>query len=286
MVPRKLHVEQLQAKLASDPHSTFFAQLADAYRMGGKFEEAIRVCKEGLRRRPKYAGAYIVLGRAHHESGDLVAAREAYQRVTQLASDNVLAYGFLGQIAEARNEIPQALDAYRMALTLYPFDKQIRAAVARLQARVGDETQSASLAVAEAPAAPKEPLASETLAELYASQGLYERAAQTYERLMAEAPGRADLQAKYREVATHLSRAPKTGVPTSAASGDALRLLEAWRDAFRRVREGRRGGTELLEAWQAAFQKLRAKPTGAIGVLEAWRDAFRRLKAAAGGETT
>ena len=286
MVPRKLHVEQLQAKLASDPHSTLFAQLADAYRMGGKFEEAIRVCQEGLRRRPKYAGAYIMLGRAHHESGDLLAAREAFQRVTQLAPDNLLAYGFLGQIAEARNELSQALDAYRMALTLYPFDMQIRAAVTRLQARVGDETQSASLAVAEASTAPKEPLATETLAELYASQGLYERAAQTYEHLMAEAPGRADLQAKYREVATHLSRAPKTGVPTSAARGDTLRLLEAWRDAFRRVREGRRGGTELLEAYQAAFQKLRAKPTGAIGVLEAWRDAFRRLKAAAGGETT
>ena len=286
MVPRKLQVEQLQAKLASDPHSTLFAQLADAHRMGGKFEEAIRVCQEGLRRRPKYAGAYIVLGRAHHESGDLLAAREAFQRVTQLAPDNLLAYGFLGQIAEARNELSQALDAYRMALTLYPFDMQIRAAVTRLQARVGDETQSASLAVAEASTAPKEPLATETLAELYASQGLYERAAQTYEHLMAEAPGRADLQAKYREVATHLSRAPKTGVPTSAARGDTLRLLEAWRDAFRRVREGRRGGTELLEAYQAAFQKLRAKPTGAIGVLEAWRDAFRRLKAAAGGETT
>lgn len=284
-MPRKLHVEQLQAKLASDPHSALFAQLADAYRMGGKFEEAIRVCKEGLRRRPEYAAAYIVLGRAHHESGDLLAAQEAFQRVTQLAPDNVLAYGFLGQIAEAQNEIPQALDAYRMALTLYPFDKQIRAAVLRLQAR-GDETQSASLAVAEASTAPKEPLPSETLAELYASQGLYERAAQTYERLMAQAPGRADLQAKYREVATHLSGAPKTGVPSSAARGDALRLLEAWRDAFRRVREGRRGGTELLEAWQSAFHKLRAKPTGAIGVLEAWRDAFRRLKAAAGGQAT
>jgi tetratricopeptide (TPR) repeat protein len=283
-VPRKLHLEQLQAKLGSDPHSTLFAQLADAYRMGGRFEEAIRVCQEGLRRRPKYAAAYIVLGRAHHESGDLLAAREAFQRVTQLAPDNVLAYGFLGQIAEAQNEIPQALDAYRMALTLYPFDKQIRGAVARLQERVGDETQSASPAVAEASRAPKEPLASETLAELYASQGLYERAAQTYERLITDAPERADLQAKYREVATDLRGTPKTGSTTSGARGDAIRLLEAWRDAFRRVREGRRGGSELLEAWQAAFQKLRTKPTGAIGVLEGWRDAFRRLKAPAGGE--
>lgn len=283
-MPRKLHVEQLQAELASDPRSSLFAQLADAYRMGGKFEEAVRVCTEGLRRRPKYAAAYIVLGRAHHESGDLPAAREAFRRVTELAPDNVLAYGFLGQIAEAQNEIPQALDAYRMALTLYPFDKQIRAAVARLQARVGTETPSTAPAGPELGTAPKEPLAGETLAALYTSQGLYERAAQTYERLIADAPGRDDLRAKHQEVATHLSRTPKTEAPTSAARGDAVRLLEAWRDAFRRLRERRRGGTELLEAWQSAFQKLRARPGGAIGVLEAWRDAFRRIKAAAGGE--
>jgi tetratricopeptide (TPR) repeat protein len=285
-VPRKFAVEQLQAKLASDPHSTLFARLADAYRMGGNFEEAVHVCTEGLRRHPKYAAAYIVLGRAHHESGDLLAAREAFERVTELAPDNVLAYGFLGQIAEARNEIAQALDAYRTALTLYPFDKQIRAAVARLQARLEDETQSTAPAVAEFSTAPMKPLAGETLAELYTSQGLYERAAQTYERLMTDAPERADLQAKYREVATHLTPEPETGVSRSRATGDAVRLLEAWRDAFRRMRERRRGGTELLEAGQAAFQKLRPRPAGAIGVLEAWRDAFRQLRAAARGEAT
>jgi tetratricopeptide (TPR) repeat protein len=283
---RKPHVGQLHTTLASDPHSTVFAQLADAYRKEGNFEEAIRVCTEGLRRRPKYAAAYIVLGRAHHESGDLPAAREAFQRVTQLAPDNVLAYGFLGQIAEAQNEIPQALDAYRIALTLYPFDKQIRAAIARLEAQAARETPSASPALAEARAVPKEPLASETLAELYASQGLYERAAQTYERVISDAPERADLHTKYREVTAHLTRDAKPGVSSSAASGDALRLLEAWRDAFRRLKEGQRTGTEMLEAWQTAFQRLRAKPTGAIGVLEAWRDAFRRVKAAMGREAT
>jgi tetratricopeptide (TPR) repeat protein len=254
--------------------------------MGGKFEEAIRVCEEGLKRRPKYAGAYIVLGRAHHESGDLLAAREAFQRVTQLAPDNVLAHGFLGQIAEARNETPEALEAYRMALALYPFDKQIRSAVVRLDAQAGDEAQPASPAALVDQAAAKEPLASETLAELYAGQGFYERAAEVYERLTADAPGRADLQAKYREVTTHLRRAPETEAPTSAAGGDALRLLEAWRDAFRRLRPERQGGVELLEAYQTAFQKLRASPGGPITVLEGWRDAFRRLKAAAGGEAT
>ncbi len=285
-MPRKLDVRQLQAKVTNDPHSPLFAQLADAYRMGGKFEEAIRVCEEGLKHRPNYPGAYIVLGRAHHESGDLLAAREAFQRVTQLAPDNVLAHGFLGQIAEARNETLEALETYRMALTLYPFDKQIRAAVVRLEAHVGDEAQPASPVALEDQAAAREPLASATLAELYAGQGFYERAAEVYERLTADAPGRADLQAKYREVTTHLRRAPEAGAPTSAAGRDALRLLEAWRDAFRRLRPERQGGVELLEAYQTAFQKLRARPRGPITVLEAWRDAFRRLKAAAGGEAT
>lgn len=254
--------------------------------MGGEFEEAIRVCEEGLKHRPKYAGAYLVLGRAHHESGDLLAAREAFQRVAQLAPDNVLAYGFLGQIAEAQNEILEALEAYRTALTLYPFDKQIRAAVLRLEAQAAGGPPPALPAALEDRVATKEPLASETLAELYAGQGFHERAAQVYERLMADAPERVDLQAKYQEVTTHLRPTAETGAPPSAASGDALRLLEAWRDAFRRLRPERQGGVELLEAYQTAFQKLRARPRGPITVLEGWRDAFRQLKARAGGEAT
>ncbi|MFQ5533139.1 MAG: tetratricopeptide repeat protein, partial [Candidatus Methylomirabilales bacterium] len=99
------HIERLRSKVASDPRSLVFAQLADAYRKGGRLDEAIEVCDKGLRHHPNYASAHLVLGRAYQEKSDLLAARDAFQRVLGLDPENVMAQRFLGEIAEARGEV-------------------------------------------------------------------------------------------------------------------------------------------------------------------------------------
>lgn len=303
-------IEALEAKLLTDPHSLVFAQLADAYRGQGRLEEAIQICQEGLGHCANYVSAYMVLGRAYKETGDLLQAREAFQRVLDLDPESVPAHTFLGEIAEARGEMPEALAAYRMALILHPFDKEVRAATERLEARVlaGAESATAEVAeerqktpaprpevatipveaaVPEAPAvgpdasqAGTEPLATETLAGLYAAQGHYRRAADIYARLVAEAPERDDLAEKYRAVLSHLEKRKAAATLPSSATAEALQRLEGWRRSFRKLKTGRRGRIELLEAWRNAFDRLRVRPSGPIGLLQAWRNAFRKLRAA------
>lgn len=282
-------IEQYQARLAADPHALVFAQLADGYRKQGRLEEAIKICQEGLSRCTNYVSAYMVLGRAQQENGELAGAREAFQWVLHLDPESVQAHKFLGQIAEARNDMAEALASYRMALILHPFDKEVRAAVARLEAGEAADVESISPAVVEArreasgPAA--EPLATETLAGLYATQGLYDRAADIYARLVDEAPDREDLAEKYRAVLTHLEERAGRQTATSVSREEALQLLEAWRGAFQRLKGGRRGPVGLLEAWRDAFQRLRAGRRGLVELLEAWRHAFRRLNTAKGEGT-
>ncbi|MEE9182565.1 MAG: tetratricopeptide repeat protein, partial [candidate division NC10 bacterium] len=245
-------IERYQARLAADPHSLVFAQLADAYRKQGRHEEAIKICQEGLSHCANYVSAYMVLGRAQKENGDLAGAREAFQWVLHLDPESVQAHKFLGQIAEARDQMAEALASYRMALILHPFDREVRAGVGRLEAGETADVDSISPAVVEprreAPGPTAEPLATETLAGLYATQGLYDRAADIYARLVDEAPDREDLAEKYREVLTHLEERAGRQTATSVSREETLQVLEAWRAAFQRLKGGRRGPVGLLEA--------------------------------------
>jgi tetratricopeptide (TPR) repeat protein len=327
-------IERCQAKLAADPRSLAFAQLADAYRKQGRLEEAIQLCQEGLNHCPNYASAYMVLGRVQQEKGNLSEAREAFQWVLQIDPESVQALKCLGHIAEAQHETPDALASYRMALILHPFDKEIRAAVARLEPQTAAAVESTAPEVAATPeevhipeAEPvlteatslpfevaeerpdlreseAEPLATETMAGLYAEQGLYDRAADIYSRLAADAPDREDLAEKYREALAHLEK--KAGRTAAPATEETLQILETWRDVFRQLRrrekvriglvEARRDTVQrlaerqkdpvsVLEAWRDAFRRLRPRRRGPTELLEAWRDAFRRLKTAKGEGT-
>ncbi len=349
-------IERCQAKLAADPRSPAFAQLADAFRKQGRLEEAIATCEQGLHHCPNYSSAYMVLGRAQHEKGDLEAAREAFQWVLQINPESVQALKFLGQIADARNEIPDALASYRMALIFYPHDKEVRARVARLEAQSVTEEETGAPEMAPVPQEPApreahpagpeeestlpeaeeelraqppapvpEHLVTETMAALYAAQGLHDRAADIYGRLAAESPEREDLAEKYRQSLAHLEEKP--GRHAFVSRETVLGLLETWRDAFRHLRrrekvsvvppEARRvdarprarsdkGPVRILETWRDAFRHLRRReristevqamttapspPPGhghedTVGILEAWRDAFRRVKEARQGGT-
>jgi len=327
--PNSEQIRRMEARLAQNPRSLIFAQLADAYRQGGRLEEAIRTCEEGLSQHQNYASAYMVLGRAYKEKGGVLPARDAFRRVLDLDPESVLAHHFLGQIAEAQGEIPEALSAYQAALTLHPFDKDVRASVERLRASTAaaallserpDVSPRASLSAREpvtampapwedrevAPASPPHDadlLATETLADLYAAQGVYDQASEIYARLMTGAPDRKDLAQKHQDT---LARARETVASETSApvSGDeALSLLEAWRDAFGALKRDREGSTGLLEAWREAFRKLKDHRGGRtsagetashvfreaetareepVAILVAWRDAFRRLKTARG----
>ena len=71
------------------------AAIAAEYRDGlGLFadlEEAINVCREGLKRQPAYPSARMTLGRALFDTGDLGAARAEFETVLKGAPDNILA---------------------------------------------------------------------------------------------------------------------------------------------------------------------------------------------------
>ena len=120
---------------APEPREASFVRLAEAYRKEGLLRDAVRICREGLARFPASWPGRIVLGRILLEQG---AVEEAYDELERVRR-------------ESRGK-PEILAALEDVLKTVP-------AVASERAEpVGGPSSH-------------DPLASPTLAKLYASQG-------------------------------------------------------------------------------------------------------------------
>jgi tetratricopeptide (TPR) repeat protein len=73
-------IEELEKRLAADPNSRMFVQLAEEYRKAGMLEQAIDCCEKGLKKHPQYPSARVLLGRALLESGSFDRASAEFGR--------------------------------------------------------------------------------------------------------------------------------------------------------------------------------------------------------------
>lgn len=239
---RSSEIERHAAKLEKDPQSRVFAQLADAYRKEGLLEEAIRICRDGLVAHPTYVSARVVLGRALLEQGALEEAEAEFRRVLELAPDNLLALRLLGDIYAQQGRSGEAREHYERALRLNPLDRETRGSLAALPAQAAhppvaesalEEIAALSLEDSLAAVSPGEsqrgseadldPLASPTLAALYASQGHTNVAEKIYSQLGHGEPGAAPA-------------VPEEVLAGAAPDLSVLERLLSFREAVRRRR--------------------------------------------------
>ena len=176
------------------------ARAADRYREQGRFDDAIMLCLQELNASPTYASARVVLGRAYLESGDSVKAEEEFHRVVELSPENLRAWMHLGQICEAQGRVEEAIGHYEKALEFSPLNREIRASLLRLRASISPSAPSVYPQASDVSGLPEphvefDPVerdenlfATETLADLYASQGLTGQAASIYRQLIDEQP--------------------------------------------------------------------------------------------------
>ena len=97
-------IEALRRRLEKDPASIAFAQLAEEYRRGGDYEQAIAICRDGLTRHPTYLSAQVTLGRALIELGQFDVARKELEAVLSVAPDNLAAIRALAEIHQQVGE--------------------------------------------------------------------------------------------------------------------------------------------------------------------------------------
>lgn len=131
----KATIEALKERMARDPLSRAFLQLAEEYRKAGRFEEAVQVCQEGLARHPGYHTARIALGRTYLDAGDLESAHQALTEVLDTMPENHLAAKLLAEVQLRLGNRAGAAETYRAILTHYPGDREVEGLLSELGER-------------------------------------------------------------------------------------------------------------------------------------------------------
>lgn len=257
-------IERYAAKLAKDPKSRAFAQLADAYRKEGFLDEAIEICLRGLQEHPTYVSAHVVLGRAYLDKGAIEQAEAEFLKVVELDPENLLAHRLLGDIYARQERVAEARERYLTVSSLNPLDREVKALLAALpQPTVVTPRPSQpapppeELAPIPLPSGVEEPsgtaevFVTETLADLYAQQGFLEQAAEIYRRLLKEDPSKLHLQRKLEDLARlqegssmaqELTAPPQPEPsPKDRTRENVLAVLEGWLRGIERRRASRRG---------------------------------------------
>jgi tetratricopeptide (TPR) repeat protein len=145
-------IEELEKRLAADPNSRMFVQLAEEYRKAGMLEQAIDCCEKGLKKHPQYPSARVALGRALLEAGSFDRASEEFEAVLKQVPDNILAHKFLGETYHRLGRFDEALKKYKVASTLAPEDTELGVRIQEVQAVLSGGPRPA--APAPSPAAP------------------------------------------------------------------------------------------------------------------------------------
>ena len=125
-------IDDLRRRVQKDPASIAFAQLAEEFRRGGQFQEAVDVCNAGLEIHPTYLSARVTLGRAFIELNKLDEAQSELEQVLKGARENLAAIRGLAEIHHRRGELGEALTQYRAALALARNDPELEFTLSEL----------------------------------------------------------------------------------------------------------------------------------------------------------
>lgn len=201
-------ISKLAEKLARDPSSKLFIPLAEEYRRSGMLDEAIQVLSDCLKANPNYMTARVFLGKMLLEKGNILEAQIEFEKVVQAVPDNLFAHKKLAEIYQNIGDMENLLKEYKIIISLSPKDKDVMKAIDDLEGNpakmtpVVETTHTVEIDKSEDATKKSlvEELATETMAEIYIKQGLYEKADEIYQQILGSEPGNIIIRQKRAEL--------------------------------------------------------------------------------------
>jgi tetratricopeptide (TPR) repeat protein len=190
-------IRRFEERVARDPESLAFAQLADLLRKAGRAADAVRVCRRGLVRYPHYVTARLILAKSLMADG---AAHEALAEVGTLLQENpndVQAHRLAADLERQRGQIEAAASHLEAVMRLDHTDREARALLSLLRADPGASDASALARVLR-----DDTFVTATFGALCLEQGAIDEAAQIFTRILRKNPdhhaARAGLESALR----------------------------------------------------------------------------------------
>lgn len=122
-----------------DPSSRVFAPLSEAYRKAGLLDEAIEICRDGLRVHPNFIGGRVALARAFFDKRYYEDVVKELEPVVMDAPDNLVAQRLLADSYLILGRIAQALTAYKVLLYFSPKDEELGQLVREIETKAYED---------------------------------------------------------------------------------------------------------------------------------------------------
>ena len=129
-------IRGLTERLADEPTSLAFLELAEALRRRGQLDAACKVARGGVGRYPGLADAHDLLARILSDMGDLAGAFDSWSTALQLDPMRAAALKGVGFLYFRAGDVVAALDHLQRAAQADPDDPSIPVAIARVRSTV------------------------------------------------------------------------------------------------------------------------------------------------------
>jgi tetratricopeptide (TPR) repeat protein len=191
-------INRYQEILARESSSLVFAALSEAYRKRNMLDQAIAVCKKGLHHHPGFLSGRVALARAYVDKGETDQAAKELERVILAAPDNLIAQGLLLAIYEDNRDWDNLEKTVHRILSVDPQDEKATKSWQTLRSQpTGNDGGSGEIVT-------------QTLADIYASQGYYDKAFDIYRKLSVREPENTSLHERLADLKQQsLHRSPR-----------------------------------------------------------------------------
>ena len=177
-------IRRQEERLARDPGSLAFAQLADLYRKAGRTRDAIALCRDGLLRYPHYTTARLILAKALVADGQFAPAQAELDAILDASPKDVQCHRLAAEIQRRLGHIDEAVRHLEAAVALDPGDRESQGLLSLLRATAPPATEATGLARVLS----DDTFATVTFGALCLEQGCVEEAAQIFTRIVRKNP--------------------------------------------------------------------------------------------------
>lgn len=150
-------IRTLTTRLAEEPTSLAFLELAEALRRRGQLEAAGKVARGGLGRYPGLAGAHDLMARILSDQGDLAGAFDAWADALKVDPMHTGALKGIAFLYFRAGDAVAAIDHLQRAAEADPDDESIAQALARVRRESRGMAHRTTLAPPPAPSPPPVP---------------------------------------------------------------------------------------------------------------------------------
>ena len=177
-------IRRQEERLARDPASLAFAQLADLYRKAGRTRDAVALCRDGLARYPHYTTARLILAKALAADEQLAAALVELNAILEVSPKDLPCHLLAAEVHRRLGHIDEAVKHLEAAADLDPGDRESRALLLLLRAAAPPSGEAAGLARLLR----DDTFATVTFGSLCLEQGCVEEAVQVFTRILRKDP--------------------------------------------------------------------------------------------------